>query len=135
MVSLFEDKMVANNALDHSHKLQQRAIEVGFKWANIDDVMLKVEEELLEVKEALLENDAEHLKEEIGDLLFCVSKIATYVEVCPSEALEGCNQKFLRRFKFMEEYMTENYEGDFGEQSLTDMMKGWNEAKKNCKPA
>jgi len=89
-------------ALLRSEKLQKRAARTGFDWTNPEDIFDKLAEETEEVREAMLEGDAIHIEEEIGDLLFVTANLARRLKVDPEEALRRANAKFTRRFHAME---------------------------------
>ena len=76
----------------------------GFDWDNPQDVFKKVEEEIEEVKEAINENDKNHIEEEIGDLLFAITNYARHLGISSSEALRKTNEKFEKRFRYVEEH-------------------------------
>lgn len=110
-----------------AEKLQKKAATCGFDWDNIDDVLDKVNEEFSEVKEAVSENNKEHIEEEIGDLLFAITNYARHLGISSSEALRKTNEKFERRFRYVENNC------DISNSSLEEMDTLWNEAKKNEK--
>lgn len=89
-------------ALARAAKLGRRAARVGFDWPEPDQVREKVVEELAEVDQALSEGSAEHLAEEMGDLLFAVANWSLHLKVDPEEALRAANAKFELRFRKME---------------------------------
>jgi ATP diphosphatase len=62
----------------------------------------KVEEEVRELRGALEAGEAEHAREELGDLLFSVTQLARHLEADPEAALRAANAKFERRFRCME---------------------------------
>lgn len=116
-------------ALIKAWRVQDKAKQVGFEWDNIDDVWKKVEEELQEFKEVAAEGDADKMEDEFGDLLFSLVNYSRFANIDPETALERTNQKFLKRFRYIEEVAASQ-----GKQ-LTDMTLGemdaiWNEAKK-----
>jgi ATP diphosphatase len=86
-------------SLARAEKLQKRAARVGFDWDNIADVQNKILEELEELSSA---QSAEHVAEEVGDLLFAVTNLARHHHVDPEAALRAANLKFERRFRAME---------------------------------
>ncbi|MGY9045856.1 nucleoside triphosphate pyrophosphohydrolase [Puniceibacterium antarcticum] len=86
-------------ALMRAVKLQKRAARVGFDWPTTDEVIDKIVEEAQELREAA---DAEHAKEEFGDLLFVMANLARHMDIDPEEALRAANAKFMRRFRFIE---------------------------------
>lgn len=92
--------------LTRAAKLQRRAARVGFDWDDIQEVFLKVEEELGEVHEALVEDHGQgRVEEEVGDLLAATVNLARHLGVDPETALRQANAKFERRFRTMEEHL------------------------------
>ncbi|WP_174285898.1 nucleoside triphosphate pyrophosphohydrolase [Sphingomonas bacterium] len=86
-------------ALLRAEKLQKRAARVGFDWPDAEGPRAKIDEELAEVEEAAT---ADHVAEEIGDLLFAVVNWARHQGVDPESALRRANGKFEGRFRAME---------------------------------
>ena len=89
-------------ALMRAEKLQKRAARTGFDWTKPEDIFAKLEEEIDEVKAAMAEQDAAHIEEEIGDVLFVLANLARRLKVDPETALAKANAKFERRFRAME---------------------------------
>lgn len=100
--SILDDVAGALPALARAEKLTKRAAKVGFDWPDFAAVRAKVEEELAEVGEAQASNDAEAVREEIGDLLFAVANLARHAGVDAEAALRDANAKFTRRFHYVE---------------------------------
>ena len=92
-------------ALVRAKKLQVRAAKDGFDWPSAEPVWEKLEEEIAEVREAIAENDADHLEDEVGDLLFVAVNLARKLGVDPEIALQRANAKFDRRFRAMESFV------------------------------
>jgi MazG family protein len=97
-------------ALMEAHQLSTKAARVGFDWQKVEDIFLKLEEEIGELRAAILSHadsnsEADHtqVREEIGDLLFAVTNIARHLKVEPEAALKLTNRKFRRRFHYIEE--------------------------------
>ncbi len=120
-------------ALLRAAKLQKKASKIGFDWPDSHSVMSKIDEELDEVKEELAKHQdgepaAAPLQEEIGDLLFIIANLARKVGVDPEVALEGTNQKFLKRFAHIEKRL--KIDGiSLHDATLTQMDTYWNDAK------
>ncbi|WP_277418744.1 MazG nucleotide pyrophosphohydrolase domain-containing protein, partial [Pseudomonas viridiflava] len=91
-------------------------------------------EELDEVLEAMVDNDADGIAEEIGDLLFVVVNLARHLKVDPETALRSANSKFDRRFRFIEQALR-HAQRPIEECSLEDMDALWGEAKRQEKNA
>jgi tetrapyrrole methylase family protein/MazG family protein len=87
-------------ALFRALRLTEKAAKPGFDWAHADDVLDKVREEMDEVLSAA---DDDHRAEEMGDLLFVVANWARKLGIDPESALRAANQKFERRFRFVEQ--------------------------------
>lgn len=100
--SILDDVPQVLPALARAEKLTKRASKVGFDWPDFASVKAKVEEELEEVSAAQASSDAQHLHEEIGDLLFAVANLARHAGVDAEAALRDANSKFTRRFHYVE---------------------------------
>ncbi|MFK7753553.1 MAG: nucleoside triphosphate pyrophosphohydrolase [Sedimentitalea sp.] len=102
------DGVAANlPALLRAHKLQKRAARVGFDWPDARDVLAKITEEAAELVEAQSEMDQDHIEEEFGDLLFVMANLARHLNVEPEAALRRTNAKFIRRFKGVEQRLSD----------------------------
>lgn len=102
--SILDKVSTALTPLEKSYKLQKKAAKVGFDWQHIDEIWNKVNEEIDEVKDASNINEDE-LEKEIGDLIFSVVNIARGYNIDPAIALQRTNNKFTRRFHFIEKEM------------------------------
>lgn len=109
-------------------RIQEKAKGIGFEWEHAEDVWNKVEEELSEVKMAIKKNDQNEIEEEFGDLLFSLVNYARFIKINPENALSRVNNKFVERFKLMEELMdAENV--DISSSTLEVMDTYWERAK------
>ncbi len=91
-------------ALTRAAKLQGRAAKAGFDWPEIAPVLDKLREEIGELEEEIASSaDAARISDELGDLLFATVNIARHLKVDPEGALRAANQKFERRFAFIEQ--------------------------------
>ncbi len=102
-LSLLDDVPAALPALSRAAKLQKRAANVGFDWADATPVVAKIQEELDEVREAMANGQAAQVAEEVGDLLFVMVNLARHLRVDAEDALRQANAKFERRFRYIEE--------------------------------
>jgi len=89
-------------ALPRAQKLQKRAAQVNFDWADAADVLLKLEEEVDELRQAMAQERPDQIREEMGDLLFTCVNLARHLGVDAEESLRRANRKFERRFGEME---------------------------------
>ncbi len=118
-------------ALVRAAKIQKKAAESGFDWDDISGAFDKAQEEYREVSECYEQNPADlgALKEEVGDLLFSVVNIARFLGIDPEDALDYTNNKFIRRFSYVEKAALACGR-ELEEMSLSEMDELWNEAKK-----
>ncbi|MDD6309313.1 MAG: nucleoside triphosphate pyrophosphohydrolase [Clostridia bacterium] len=117
-------------ALMRAEKVQGKASGVGFDWTCPEDALEKVREETAELETALAENT--NIKEEIGDLLFAAVNTARLCGIEPEEALTAATDKFLHRFKKMEEYATKNGK-KLDKMHIDDMEVLWDTLKNSHK--
>lgn len=111
-------------ALVKAIRIQEKAKGVGFDFENQEQTWQKVLEELQELQNAKPENRAQ----ELGDLLFAIINHARLIGVNAEDALENANQKFIRRFNYVEEQV-ENSQKPWEAYSLSELDGYWNEAK------
>ena len=104
-------------------RMQEKTAQFGFDWDNVDQVWDKVREEMEEFYEA---TDATEREAEFGDLLFSLINYARWQGIDPETALERTNQKFRRRFEYVERAAGE---GGLADMPLVDMEALWQEAK------
>ncbi len=112
-----------------AYRIQEKARNVGFDWEDKEDVWEKVQEELDELKAELMRGDKEKSTHELGDFLFSVINAARLYKLNPDTALEHTNQKFTRRFNYIEEHSIKAGK-PLTEMTLAEMDELWNEAKK-----
>ena len=118
-------------AMIKAYRMQEKTAQVGFEWEEAGQVWDKVQEEISEFKEALeQELPLEQREEEFGDILFSLINYARFQGIDPENALERVNQKFKRRF----EYIEANAPKTLQEMSLPEMDALWEEAKKKERP-
>lgn len=128
---LMDDVPVAFPALTRAYKLQKRAASVGFDWTERQGIIDKLHEEIGELEEAF-DGGAprEKLQDELGDILFVIANLARFHGVQPEEALRGTNEKFVRRFKFIETHARNTGRG-LTELKLAEMEEIWQSAKQS----
>lgn len=90
-------------SLQQAYRLGQKASKVGFDWPSFESVWKKVKEETAEFEEAVLQNDPQKMKEELGDLLFSIAQAARFFKENPEEILHAACQKFTQRFEQVEQ--------------------------------
>lgn len=104
----------------------------GFDWKESSEVLEKVKEEISELEKAIQEGEQEKIFIEIGDILFSLVNLSRHLGINSELALRKTNQKFMRRFKYVEKKLKE--EGKtITESNLEEMDKIWEEAKQRLK--
>lgn len=115
-------------SLIKAYRIQDKARNVGFDWEKKEDVWGKVHEELSELEEELSKDDKDRSTSELGDFLFAIINAARLYKLNPENALERTNQKFIRRFNFIEEHSI-RVGRPLTEMTLQEMDELWNQAK------
>lgn len=116
-------------SLIKAYRIQDKARNVGFDWKEKEDVWDKVHEELEELKAELAKGDKENSTRELGDFLFSVINAARLYKLNPDNALEMTNQKFIRRFNYVEDHSLKQGKS-LKDMTLEEMDKLWDEAKR-----
>ena len=111
-------------ALTTALRLSERAARTGFDWPEFHSVREKLDEELLELDQELTRTprEQERIQDELGDLLFVIANLGRHLGVDPEVALAQTNQKFRRRFQYVERNTR-------SQASLEVMEALWEEAK------
>ena len=116
-------------SLLRAQKLQKKAAKEGFDWKQINDVFDKLDEEIKEFKEAVLKKKNPDIQSEIGDIIFVITNIAKFYKVDAEEALRSTNNKFIKRFQYIEQKIEEKGK-TLKDCPLEEMERYWQEAKK-----
>ena len=127
--SIFNDIPKSFPSLYRAQEVQKRVSKVGFDWLEIDDILSKLEEELHELRVALKSNNTEHVRNEIGDLLFTCVNISRFLGYDADDLCRKSIKKFEKRFDFLQRRMTQK------KIRLTDLTNDelnseWNAAKR-----
>jgi tetrapyrrole methylase family protein/MazG family protein len=112
-------------SLVQAETFQQRAARVGFDWSNIQGVLDKIPEEILEIQNA--PNQADRV-DEFGDLLFALVNWARWYNIDAESALRSTNRRFRTRFSYIEK-MARKQGRSLQDLSLQEMDLLWDAAK------
>jgi ATP diphosphatase len=116
-------------SLNYAVELQLIAAQVGFDWPDINGVVDKINEELLEVlAEINIPDNETRLKDEIGDLLFACTNLARHLNIDPEQALQSGNQKFYDRFTRLEQLASASGR-NLPDHSLEQLEQLWYQVK------
>jgi len=126
-------------ALTRAAKLGRRAARVGFDWEDARAVRSKVLEELHEIDAALADSGGapepagppQALVDELGDLLFSIVNWSRHLQVDAEAALRSANNKFERRFAYMES-LARARGLELARLSAAEWEALWSEAKLNA---
>jgi XTP/dITP diphosphohydrolase len=113
-----------------AHRIQDKARNAGFDWEQKEDVWDKVLEEFTELKQEIRTMDADKTEAEFGDLFFSLINAARLYKINPDNALERTNQKFIKRFNYIEQKAKESGKS-LKDMKLEEMEVFWQEAKNN----
>lgn len=115
-------------ALIKAYRIQDKARNIGFDWEVKEQVWEKVNEEFNELQDEVKVMNQDEMEKEFGDLFFSIINAARLYGINPENALERTNQKFIRRFNYLEDH-TIKQGMNLKSMSLEEMDKLWDEAK------
>jgi len=115
-------------ALRHAVKVQERVAGVGFDWDDVKPVIAKLREEIGELEEALASGDKDHIKHEMGDVIFSSANVARFLKIDADEALQISTSKFINRFQRMEARIQSDGK-KLESMTLDEMDTYWNRMK------
>lgn len=138
---------VALPALQRAQRIQAKAARVGFDWGDVGPVLEKIREELAELEAEMLplkdqigapvnqsssptlsSQDKLRMEGELGDLLFALVNLSRFLHIDAEQALQGTNQKFIRRFHHVEKRLADDDKLPT-DATLEEMDQYWEEAK------
>lgn len=115
-------------SLIKAYRIQDKARNVGFDWEQREQVWSKVKEEISEFEKEVANMDQKRAEAEFGDVMFSLVNAARLYKINPDNALEQTNQKFIRRFNYLEAHTIK--EGrNLKDMTLAEMDAIWDEAK------
>lgn len=112
-----------------AYRIQDKARNVGFDWEEREQVWEKVKEEISEFEKEIEQMNPQKAEAEFGDILFSLINAARLYKINPDNALELTNQKFIKRFNYLEEHTLKKGK-NLSELTLSEMDSIWNDAKK-----
>lgn len=115
-------------AIMRAYNLQKYAGKHGFDWKQAEETWKKVKEEIKEFEIEMKNGNKGDMLSEFGDLLFALINTARHLSIHPEEALERANQKFMRRFSYIEDQVVKSG-GSFQDFTLEELDQFWNKAK------
>ena len=113
-----------------SQRIQEKASLAGFDWDDIEEVWLKINEEINELKIAQRKKDFDNIYEEVGDLLFTVINLSRHLGISAENALRKSNKKFIKRFQLLESEIND-LNKNIDECSSKELNKLWKRFKSN----
>lgn len=126
--SLFDGLSQSSPALLTAFQIGLRASMHGFDWAQAQEVLHKVKEEIQELEQAISEKKGEEVLAEIGDVFFALANLSRHLELNPELALKYANQRFISRFQYIEKKLEASGK-TIDDATLEEMDQLWNESK------
>src|SRR5277367_4362754 len=111
-------------ALVEAQQISSKAAGVGFDWEKPEQVLEKLDEELLELARARESASQPEIEGEVGDLFFVLVNLARFLKVDPEQALRKTNAKFRERFGYLEQ------RAKLPGATIQEMEALWQEAKR-----
>ena len=111
-------------ALWRAEKVQKKAKKAGFDWPEVSGALDKLSEELEELHQAAAQGT--NVAEELGDLLFSAVNVSRFLGVDCEDALNQATDKFIGRFRKVEEQAGER---PMTEMTLAELDQLWERAK------
>ena len=115
-------------AMIKASRIQDKVAGVGFDWEAPEQVWGKVQEELQEFQEEVTKGKQDRMEAEFGDLLFSMINYARFLKINPENALEKTNQKFSKRFQYLENAAKTSGK-ELADMSLQEMELYWEKSK------
>lgn len=126
---LLDGEYRATSSLQTAYNYQKKAATVGFDWPDTDGSWAKFEEEWQEFRAEVVNGSTATRLDEFGDVLFALVNIARVHKISPEEAMLHANEKFARRFGYVEQQVLKSNK-DFSAYTLAELDAFWDEAKK-----
>lgn len=126
---LLNEEYRASSSLQTAYNYQKRAAKVGFDWPDVEGAWDKFTEEWQEFKEEMTNGSNASRLDELGDVLFTIVNLARFYKLSPEEAMLHANEKFARRFGYVEKKVKESGK-PFSAYTLEQLDAFWEEAKK-----
>lgn len=128
--SVLDDVPLALPGLTRAWKLHRRAARAGFDWPSPEAVFAKIREELDELEAEIVGGEPpERIADELGDVLFTVARLASFVDQDPEAVMRAAQRKFTRRFKYMEARLHETGRA-VSDASMDELEQLWQAAKR-----
>lgn len=115
-------------ALLKAFRIQEKVGRIGFDWDKPEQVVAKIKEEVNEFERAFENRDENSMHDELGDLLFSLVNLSRHLGLRAEEALDSTNNKFIKRFKYIEAKLYENGSSPV-DSTLAEMDALWEESK------
>ena len=112
-----------------AYRIQDKVSSIGFDWQKSEDVLEKLDEEILEFKQELKKENKDDLEKEFGDIFFSLINLSRHYKINPYDALEKSNIKFIKRFKFIEK-KTKKIKKQINDFNLEEINVLWEKSKK-----
>ena len=111
-----------------AEKVQKKAAKIGFDFADYEDVLGKVYEELKELEEAREKGSICEVEEEFGDLMFSIVNLSRFLKINAENSLTNATNKFINRFVSIE-LLAARENKRLSDLSIDEMNELWERVK------
>lgn len=126
--SILDSLPLSMPPLERAFKMQKKVSRIGFDWPDSKGVFKKIHEEIDEFQNVLEDGNKNKMIDEFGDIIFSLVNAGRYFGIDPAEALHHTNQKFYKRFRYIETSLKKSKK-NLEDSSLKEMDLLWEEAK------
>lgn len=126
--SIFDGMVKSSPSLLEAFQIGLKVSLYGFDWSQALDALQKVKEEITELEKALERKKKNEVFNEMGDIFFALANVSRLLAVNPEMALKHSNEKFVKRFRFIEKKLREEGK-EISQTGLEEMDRIWEEAK------
>ena len=113
-----------------AQRIQEKASHAGLDFQKEEEIWEKISEEMEELKNAQKKNNKHEISEELGDTIFSLINLARFLGISAEDALRKSNNKFINRFKMIENELNEEGK-NIEDSSFNELEDMWNNIKKN----
>ncbi|MDD9951440.1 MAG: nucleoside triphosphate pyrophosphohydrolase [Zetaproteobacteria bacterium] len=106
--SMMDSKICSTGpALRQADKIGQKMASIKWDWDRPQEVLDHLKSEIQELEETLHHQQEAEMMDELGDTFFTLAQLCRFVGQCPEQAAHHGNQKFIRRFRQVEQLAQE----------------------------
>ena len=128
-----QDILKTKDLFDIMIEQERAALLFGFYWENLEQLLEQIKSECLEVKEAHQNQNRNHLKEEVGDLINATISLSIFLGFDPYKTLNESVHKFQNRYDALVKIVQKDGLQNLKNKSVQESLSYWDKAKEICK--